>query len=90
VQSAAVAPKFSMVDKAPIVTVVDDDPAVCSSLKFSLESEGFGVHTFGGAAELLGARDFDACDCFVIDQRMAGTTGMELIARLRGLRCGRR
>jgi two-component system, LuxR family, response regulator FixJ len=75
-----------MVDKTPIVTVVDDDPAVCGSLKFSLELEGFGVRTFGGAAELLSAGDFDTCDCFVIDQRITGMTGMELIARLRGLK----
>ena len=68
-----------------MVTVVDDDPAVCGSFKFLLELEGFDVRTFGGAADLLGALDFEACDCFVIDQRMTGMTGMELIATLRGL-----
>jgi len=65
------------------IAVVDDDPAVCSSLKFSLELEGFAVHTFAGGSALLGAPGFENCDCFVIDQRMPGMSGMELIGRLR-------
>jgi len=67
----------------PIVVVVDDDPAVCSSLKFSLELEGFSVRAYGSAAEFLEASPADA-DCLVIDQRMPAMSGMELIAKLRG------
>ena len=67
----------------PLVMVVDDDAAVRGSLKFSLELEGFMVRTFGSGAELLHADDFGACKCLVIDQRMPGITGMELIAKLR-------
>lgn len=66
----------------PVVIVVDDDPAVCSSLKFSLELEGFSVRPFGSAAEFLKAGAADA-DCLVIDQRMPTMSGMELIAKLR-------
>jgi len=69
--------------KRPLVIVVDDDPAVRGSLKFSLELEGFAVHAYGSGAELLHDGDFDTCRCFVIDQRMPAMTGMELIARLR-------
>jgi two-component system, LuxR family, response regulator FixJ len=69
--------------KLPLVIVVDDDPAVCGSLKFSLELEGFLVRTYGSGPELLHHHDFDACKCFVIDQRMPAMTGMELIAKLR-------
>lgn len=69
--------------KPPLVIVVDDDPAVCESLKFSLELEGFSVRTYGSGVELLRVDDFDACKCFVIDQRMPVMTGMELIAKLR-------
>src|SRR5579863_8631852 len=76
--------RFAFAGKPPIVVIVDDDSAVCGSLKFSLELEGFGVRTYGGAADLLDSGDF-ACDCFVIDQRMPGMSGMELIATLRGL-----
>ncbi|HEY2533385.1 MAG TPA: response regulator [Xanthobacteraceae bacterium] len=69
--------------KPPLVIVVDDDPAVCESLKFSLELEGFAVRTYSSGPELLYNRDFDACKCFVVDQRMPAMTGMELIVKLR-------
>jgi FixJ family two-component response regulator len=67
----------------PVVVVVDDDPAVCNSLKFSLELEGFAVRTYRSATQLLDSGDIRDCDCFVVDQRMPGLTGMELIATLR-------
>lgn len=70
----------------PRVVIVDDDLAVCNSLKFSLELEGFGVRAYGGAAELLDNGDFAACDCFVIDQRMPGMSGLDLITKLRDLK----
>jgi two-component system, LuxR family, response regulator FixJ len=84
VQSTAATPG-SPVERSPIIAVVDDDPAVCGSLKFSLELEGFVVRAYGNAAEFLDASDFQACDCLVIDQRMPGMSGMELITRLRTL-----
>lgn len=65
------------------VAIVDDDPAVCSSLKFSLELEGFKVCTYANAAELLRHRELGTFDCFVIDQRMPVMSGLELIATLR-------
>jgi FixJ family two-component response regulator len=43
--------------RCPIVAVVDDDPAVCGSLKFSLELEGFIIRTYASRAELLNAGD---------------------------------
>jgi two-component system, LuxR family, response regulator FixJ len=67
----------------PIVMVVDDDRAVCSSLKFSLELEGFAVRTCHSATEVLSADQLERCNCFVIDQRMPGMTGMDLIDALR-------
>ena len=69
--------------KRPIVAVVDDDPAVCGSLKFALELEGFAVRTYHSGAELLHAGDLKDCNCFVIDQRMPGMTGIELVEALR-------
>jgi two-component system, LuxR family, response regulator FixJ len=66
-----------------LVIVVDDDPAVRNSLKFSLEIEGFTVRDFASAAELLNARDLPVCDCLVVDERMPGMTGLDLITKLR-------
>jgi two-component system, LuxR family, response regulator FixJ len=73
------------IDGMPTVVIVDDDPAVCGSLKFSLELEGFSVRAYSGAAELLDGGDLTGCDCFVIDQRMPGMSGLELIDKLRDL-----
>jgi two-component system response regulator FixJ len=70
----------------PIIAVVDDDPAVCGSLKFALELEGFAVRTYHSGAELFQVGDFEGFDCFVVDQRMPGMTGMELVEVLRARR----
>ncbi len=83
VESITTKPQSRSTGRPLVVVIVDDDPAVCSSLKFSLELEGFVVRAYGSATELFQAGDFGDCDCFVIDQRMPGMTGMELIAKLR-------
>jgi two-component system, LuxR family, response regulator FixJ len=79
-------PQAALQVQSPIVAIVDDDRAVSNSLKFSLELEGFTVRTYSGGAELLGAGDIAAIDCFVIDQRMPAMSGLELIDRLRDRR----
>ena len=40
--------------------------------------------SYCSGAEFLAADDFCDCQCLVIDQRMPGMSGMELIAELRG------
>ena len=65
------------------IAIVDDDPAVCNSLKFALELEGFAVRTYGGGAEVLRDDGLAGFDCFVVDQRMPVITGLELILKLR-------
>ncbi len=67
----------------PVIFVVDDDPAVCNSLRFSLEVEGFGVREFLSGAELLNETERSGADCLLIDEQMPGMTGLDLIARLR-------
>ncbi len=73
----------AVVEMPPVIAIVDDDPAVCNSLKFSLELEGLEVRTFAGGADLLSARDIEICQCFVVDQKMPGMSGLELIGKLR-------
>jgi two-component system, LuxR family, response regulator FixJ len=79
----AMTPRSAPGREDPIVAVVDDDPAVGNSLKFSLELEGFTVRIYGSGAALLRASDLAAYDCFVIDQKMPGLSGLETIATLR-------
>lgn len=69
--------------QSPTIAVVDDDPAVLNSLKFSLELEGFTVRSYRNASDLLSTEDLGDCSCYVIDQRMPDMSGMELIGRLR-------
>ena len=76
--------KAQITGKRPIVAVVDDDPAVCSSLKFALELEGFAVRIFGSGAELLQAGNVDGCNCVVVDHKMPDMSGLELIEKLHG------
>lgn len=68
---------------APVVIVVDDDPAVRASLKFALEIEGFTVHAHGRGDELFADAALAACACFVIDQNLPGVRGLDLVTALR-------
>ena len=83
INAKIIMPQRELAAPIPIIAVVDDDPAVCNSLKFSLELEGFAVRAYRSGAEFLAASDFRDCKCFVIDQRMPAMSGMELIAELR-------
>jgi two-component system response regulator FixJ len=66
-----------------VVVIVDDDPAVCNSLKFSLEIEGFAVRLYESGSELLNDPAMPDCSCLVVDQKMPGIAGLDLIIRLR-------
>jgi len=70
-------------DSSPVVAVVDDDMAVRGSLKFSLEVEGFSVRTFANGDDLLGEAKLADFACFIIDQRLPGMSGFELVAAMR-------
>jgi FixJ family two-component response regulator len=74
--------KDTMVSR-PLVLVVDDDPAIRDSLRFSLEIEGFRVRAYAGGAELLNDRGVDGGDCLVVDQNMPGMNGLDLLRHLR-------
>lgn len=61
--------------------VVDDDPAVRGSLAFSLDTEGITVCAYATAAELLA--DIPPAACFIIDYKLPGMSGLDLLAELR-------
>jgi FixJ family two-component response regulator len=66
-----------------ILIVVDDDAAVLKALKIGFETEGFDVRAFSDAESLLAESDFPESGCLVVDQRLPGLSGLELIGRLR-------
>jgi len=63
--------------------VVDDDPAVRNSLKFSLELEGFAVRLYANGRELLDDPRLPVYGCLVVDQVMPGLLGLDVVAALR-------
>jgi two-component system, LuxR family, response regulator FixJ len=65
----------------PVVVIVDDDLAVRSSLAFSLETEGIAVLAYVSGAELL--LEVPDAGCFVIDYKLPGMNGLDLLAELR-------
>jgi two-component system, LuxR family, response regulator FixJ len=66
-----------------VVIIISDDLAVRNSLKFWLEIEGLTVRGYVSGTDLLEAGDLARCDCYVVDQKMSATSGLELIAQLR-------
>jgi len=67
----------------PLIVVVDDDEAVRGSLKFALEIEGFAVRTYPKGDDLLGDLCRADCACFIIDQKLPGMNGLDVVAKLR-------
>ena len=59
------------------VYVVDDDPAVCDSVKWLVESVGLHVQTYASAREFLAAYRDEGPGCLVLDLRMPGISGIE-------------
>ncbi|HEY2051445.1 MAG TPA: response regulator [Caulobacteraceae bacterium] len=65
------------------VIVVDDDPAVLSSIKWLLEMEGYSVRAYANAESLLGEAQLPECGCLLLDYRLPSMDGLELLRRLR-------
>ncbi|KAA3628176.1 MAG: DNA-binding response regulator [Proteobacteria bacterium] len=69
----------------PIVFVVDDDEAARDSLGWLVRSVGLEVVTSASAAEFLKRFDPGQPGCLILDIRMPGMSGLELLNRLQEL-----
>lgn len=76
-----------MTDTEHMVYVVDDDEAVRDSLALLLRSVGLRSHVFDSAQAFLEQVDTDSPGCLVVDVRMPGMSGLELVQRLRERKC---
>ncbi|MBB3808554.1 FixJ family two-component response regulator [Pseudochelatococcus contaminans] len=65
--------------KNRLVLVIDDDPAVLGSLKFSLEIEGFSVRCYDSPAAFLAASDLPLRACLIVDHKLPGMNGLDLL-----------
>ena len=66
----------------PTVFIVDDDPAMRDSLGFLIGSVGRSVETYASAEDFLEAYDKERPGCIVLDVRMPGLSGLELMEKL--------
>ncbi|MER2605797.1 MAG: response regulator [Siculibacillus sp.] len=71
-----------MSDVAPIIWVVDDDPAVRDSVGFLVSSLGYAYETCTSAREFLERLDDTRPCCVVLDVRLPGLSGLELQGEL--------
>lgn len=67
------------------VLIVDDDRGFRESLMHFLESEGYVSGGCGGGIDALAAMDNQRWDLALVDIRMPGIDGLELLARTRAL-----
>lgn len=65
------------------IALVDDDQNILTSVSVALEAEGFKVRTYTDGAEALEAMLSVPPDLAVLDIKMPGMDGMELLNRLR-------
>jgi len=66
-----------MNDSAPIVFVVDDDPAVREAVGRLIASIGLRVETFGSTREFLNGKRPEGPACLVLDVRLPDVSGLE-------------
>lgn len=71
-----------MVNAAPVIAIVDDDPSVRRSLLRVLTSAGYEAVPFASAQKFLEWLVVDRADCLVLDVHMSGMSGLELQERL--------
>lgn len=70
-------------NKQPAVFVVDDDEAMRDSIVCLLESENLPCRMFGDAGAFLEFCEPGQPGCLLLDIRMPGMSGMELLAHLK-------
>src|SRR5437879_13867183 len=68
--------------RTQVVCVVDDDESLRRSVRNLLSSVGFRVETFASAEEFLESTHRGNTGCLVLDLRMAGMNGLDLLRHL--------
>ena len=69
-------------DKAPLITIVEDDEFFRESMRRLVRSLGYTVEAFPSAADFLASRRLNGTACLIADIHMPGMTGIELYGRL--------
>ncbi len=75
--------KQSVQNRRPLICVLDDDPAVCDSLRILLTRNDFSVVTYASPNDLLTSPGLDGFDCLLVDQGLPVMSGLEVLEILR-------
>jgi excisionase family DNA binding protein len=69
--------------REPVVLVVDDEAGIRTLVRKTLETEGYRVVTASDGAEALAAAQRDTPDVLILDLKMQGMTGVDVLRQLR-------
>jgi FixJ family two-component response regulator len=67
---------------SPLVSIIDDDEALCSSLADLLRSVGYRVEQHSSAETFLASSNLFSLDCILADIHLPGMSGLDLLRRL--------
>ena len=70
-----------------MIAVVDDDEGLRNSIHRLLRSVGYEVKTFEGAEFFLDSGAMHEAKCIILDFKMPGMDGLQLLSRLNDSQC---
>ena len=65
------------------IWIIDDEPAICYALKTNLEDERHQVQVFSSAEPAIKALKKQPPDLILLDVRLPGTSGLEVLEKLK-------
>jgi len=68
---------------SPLVAIIDDDDALCSSLVDLMRSIGYRAEPYHSAETFLTSANLLGSHCIVADVHMPGMNGIDLVRKLR-------
>ena len=68
--------------RSPLVAIIDDDEALCSSVVDLMRSIGYCAEPFVSAETFLMSSSLFLFDCVIADVHMPGMSGLNLVQRL--------
>ena len=70
---------------APTIFIVDDDPEIRTAMRDMVERHGYRAEVFADGESFLKACSPDQSGCLLVDARMPGLGGLDLIKRVTGM-----
>ena len=68
--------------KNPLVSIIDDDDALCASVVDLLRSAGYRAEQYSSAETFLTSSNLSSLDCILADIHMPGMSGLDLLQKL--------